>query len=96
MPFHGMIPLALAAGAAAGPPQVPCAPHALVAAQLAERHGERPVALGVTAAGWMMQLYAGPPGGTWTIVLTRPDGLSCLADHGTGFERAPPPDGPGA
>ena len=25
-------------------------------------------------------------GGTWTIVFTRPDGLACLADYGTGIE----------
>ena len=82
---------------AGSPPQVACGPHAAVDAQLTSRHGERPIALGVSAAGWMMQLYGGPPGGSWTIVLTRPDGLACLLDHGTGIDLvAPKSEGPGA
>ena len=88
--------MAVAMTLASAPPQLACAPHEAVDRQLSEKYGERPHAIGLTAMGWMMQLYRATDGSTWTLLLTRPDGLSCLAEHGTGLEPVPAEEGPGA
>lgn len=63
-----------------------CAPHPAIFAQaLAEQYGETPAAIGIDAAGNVLQAYASERG-TWTIVLTRPDGVTCIMSAGEGWE----------
>ncbi len=49
---------------------------------LAGRYGERPVGVGVTAGGELLQLLVRPDFRSWTILLMRPDGVSCLLAAG--------------
>ena len=77
--------------------QMPCGPAAAVASHLSGgQYGERPFATGVMPDGRAFTLWANPETGTWTGVLTQPDGaVSCVATVGTRFSPgavpAPPP-----
>lgn len=63
--------------------QPSCAPYAEQARQLAERFGETVVGVGVLPDGVVIELFATPDGGTWTLLL-RPDAdRACLAAAGT-------------
>lgn len=67
----------------AGPP--PCADHASVVERLATAFGEtrRSIALG---GGSVVETFASDETGTWTIIVTRPDGLACLLAAGDSYE----------
>lgn len=41
-------------------------------AKLSQRYGERPVAVGVTDTGQLLEVYATEDGATWTIIVTGP------------------------
>ena len=62
----------------------PCHPRSDVVTQLSIQYGEQPVARGLTAAGQMVEVFASPSG-TFTIVVTRHDSLSCLIAAGKGW-----------
>lgn len=57
-------------------------------------YAEVPIGRGRSAAGVLMEIYANPQTGTWTIVMTGPDGTSCFGSAGTGdfweLARRPP------
>jgi hypothetical protein len=73
-----LIALSLAAAVASAPAGAagPCYPRDAIHAHLAERYGERPVGVGVTA-GQLVELLTRPDGASWTILVIRPDGLAC-------------------
>lgn len=78
---------ALAAAAA-------CAPRDDILARLAEQYDERPIGVGLTSSGALMELLVSPDGRTWTIILSLPDGQSCLVTSGESWqEREPEPQG---
>ena len=75
----------------------PCETRDNLVAALAERYREIPVALGVTSAGSLVEVLQNVKGETWTIIVTSPQGMSCLVFSGDGWrERKPPPAEPGA
>ncbi len=76
--------LALAAPAAAAQ-AAQCMPRAVALAALTERHGETRRGIGLDARGTVMEVFAAEGGG-WTVLVTRPDGTSCLVASGTGYE----------
>ncbi len=90
-----LIALSLAAAAASAPAGAtgPCYPRDAIHARLAERYGERPVGVGVTA-GQLVELLTRPDGASWTILVIRPDGLACPVAAGEGWTgvRAPTPE----
>ena len=49
---------------------------------LASKYQERPVALGVTNMGGLVEVLTTENGDTWTIIVTTPRGLSCLVAAG--------------
>jgi hypothetical protein len=63
-----------------------CAPRDDVIARLADRYGETRQSIGLGSNNMMMELYASHDTGTWTIAVTRPDGLTCLVASGQAFE----------
>lgn len=92
-----MLRLLLAAGlvALSGPamaqPQM-CGPRQKVIELLASQYGEHPRALGVNAAGHLIELTVSESG-SFTVLLTRPDGFSCTIADGEGWQdRLPPVD----
>ena len=62
-----------------------CDQRAKVIGHLAQKYKEAPVAIGVTNTGGMVEVLATRDGGTWTIILSSPNGTSCLLAAGEGW-----------
>ena len=52
---------------------------------LAQKYKEAPVASGVTNNGGLVEVLTDTKGGTWTIIVTTPQGVSCLVAAGEGW-----------
>lgn len=65
-----------------------CGPRDSVLGALKEHYQERPVSRGVTAAGALLEVLAGPSG-SWSILLTVPGGQTCLVSSGDGWRGLP-------
>ncbi len=79
---------------AQSPPQSPaqtqqCDQRARVIGHLARKYQEAPVAIGVTTSGGMVEVLTSGDGGTWTIILSSPNGISCLVAAGEGWRALP-------
>lgn len=74
-----------------------CGKRDVITITLAERYGESRRAIGLAQNGVVMELYAAQSG-SWTITITRPDGITCLVAAGDNFqslaEALPPPGDP--
>jgi hypothetical protein len=66
-----------------------CAARAEVVAKLAQRFGETLRSVGLQRADGLVEIYASEKTGTWTILVTRPDGMSCLLAAGELWEDEP-------
>ncbi len=78
------------------PPSAACAPRATALAHLAKKYGEAPVAIGVTNKGGLVEVLTTDDGNTWTIIVTLPNGTSCMVAAGEGWrvvERKPVGEG---
>jgi hypothetical protein len=64
--------------------QPPCGPTGVLEQQLLTKYGEQVVAAGITPAGKMFTL-ANPATGSFSVIVRRPDGLTCLVIGGDGF-----------
>ncbi|MEH6525908.1 MAG: hypothetical protein V7723_07520 [Sneathiella sp.] len=49
---------------------------------LSGKFEEAPIAAGLAANGSVLELFVSPEGETWTIILTRPDGITCVKASG--------------
>ena len=78
-------PIAEAQGAPA------CAQRAEVVQRLEQRYGETPHSAGVQHNNAVVELFASDTTGTWTILMTSPDGLSCLLAAGRLWKNEPAP-----
>ncbi len=93
---------ALAQQAAQQPAQQPaqalsaCAPRADIIAQLQKKYGETRRGAGLQNRGAVTEVFASAATGTWTIIVTRPDGVACAVAAGeawleeTALSAAPP------
>jgi hypothetical protein len=84
----GTLTLEPSPAAAQGAPSV-CTERDALLSQLAHRYGEVPVAIGV-ANGRLVELLTAKDGLTWTIILTSPQGVSCLIASGDGWRPLTP------
>jgi hypothetical protein len=79
---------------AAGPtparadPQV-CGARAEILAELTERYSEAPVAVGLSNSGVLVEVLSSDNGSTWTIIVSQPDGTSCLVAAGKEWQDLP-------
>lgn len=64
--------------------QTPCGPTGQVERRIADQYGESIVGAGVVAGG-VMFLTSNPQTGTFTIMLRRKDGQTCVLMGGTGY-----------
>ena len=83
--FAGALTLA-GLPAAAQSPQ--CGARDAVLERLSAKYGEHPVSIGVTATGSLLEVLASQ-NGSWTIVVTVPNGPTCLVSSGDGWHNAP-------
>src|SRR4051812_29873030 len=67
---------------ATGPPH--CVDRTQRVGTLNAIYGESLVARGLSKAGLLMEIYVAPTG-TWTIIATTPNGISCLVDNGVAW-----------
>ena len=65
--------------------QMACAARNEIVRTLREQFGEKPVAHGLADSGVLAEIFSGPQG-TWTIVATTPNGVSCLIGSGQSFQ----------
>lgn len=82
--------LALAGGGGGAAPAA-CALRDVLAARLETKYGEAVLGRGLTAEGAMVEIWASPGTGTWSIVVTSPAGLACLLGAGTDWSVIAPP-----
>lgn len=75
--------------------QPQCAPRDDVIAHLATHYAETRRGIGIAANDTVLEIFASDTG-SWTIVITTAQGLTCLVASGEGFETiaAPPPGAP--
>tara|TARA_R110002072_G_scaffold42656_2_gene120378 strand:- start:1137 stop:1505 length:369 start_codon:yes stop_codon:yes gene_type:complete len=59
-----------------------CFERAALIKHLSGKFEEAPVAAGLAANGSMVEVFSSPDGNTWTIVLTQPDGATCVMASG--------------
>jgi hypothetical protein len=65
----------------------PCAARSEVVRKLEERFGETLRSIGLHQDDGVVEIYSSAATGTWTILMTRPDGMSCLLAAGELWEQ---------
>ncbi len=69
--------------------QTACPTRSAVAERLAGDYAETPIAAGLASSGAVIEVFTSNDGSTWTIVLTRPEGTSCLVAAGEAWMTLP-------
>jgi len=64
-----------------------CAPRPVVLERLADGYGETRQSIGLGGNNQVVEVFASHHTGSWTITVTRPDGMTCLVAAGNAFER---------
>lgn len=86
--------LTLTAAASLGPTgpamaqQMACAERNALVGELKEKYKESAQGLGMTGNGAVMELMTSDQG-SWSLVVTMPNGKSCLIATGNGWEQVP-------
>ncbi len=70
--------------------QMVCGSHAELLKQLAEKHQEVPIGIGLSANGAVVELLISADG-TWTLLVTQPRGPTCLMGTGQDWQSISPP-----
>ncbi len=68
--------------------QTMCGERRAVVANLEQTYSEAPVSIGLASNGAVIEVLASPSG-SFTIVLTQPNGLSCVMAAGENWENLP-------
>jgi hypothetical protein len=79
-----MSTIPVAAATATGSP--PCGSRPELLKQLSKQFKEAPVALGLAKNGSVIEVLTSDDGETWTILVSQPNGSSCLVAVGEGWE----------
>lgn len=79
--------LALLASCAPAYAQQNCASTDEVYTTLLEKYQEERLVVGVNQAGSLIEFWGSDQSGSWSVIITYPDGMSCLADSGVTFSR---------
>ena len=67
-----------------------CRQHEQMVAELKREYNETVSSLGLNSKGVVIEILVSPTG-TFTIILTRPTGLSCVIAEGNSWEKVDPP-----
>ena len=89
------IPLFVLVPAFAQPARPVCSDRTKFLNALSSIHPESPVAMGLATNGSVVKVLASMTG-SWTILVTWPDGRSCVAAVGEGWEELKTTTGPAA
>ena len=63
-----------------------CAIRTDVVETLAGRYGEVRQGAGLTNGGGMLEVFASEETGTWTILVSHPNGITCIVASGRAFD----------
>ena len=66
-----------------------CAKYTDIAKHLSANYSEAPVSIGLASNGGLVQVFSSKEGETWSIVMTMPNGMSCLLAAGESWENLP-------
>jgi hypothetical protein len=78
--------LALATPVAEAESRPACADRTLVVQRLADKYGETLKSMGLHQDNRLLEIYASDTTGTWTILVSKPDGQACLLAAGQMWE----------
>ena len=76
-------------GSTAAAATVPCGQRDQIVEWLAGKYEEEPVASGISSKGSLIEVLSSQDGDTWTILLTAPNGTSCVVDTGQAWQAKP-------
>ena len=83
-----LLTLATLAAPAMAQQQMACAERGALVGELKEKYKEVAQGVGMTGNGAVMELMTSDKG-SWSLVVTMPNGKSCLIATGDGWEQAP-------
>ncbi len=66
-----------------------CTERSEVLGHLATRYSEAPVAMGLANNGGVIEVLSSGKGTSWTIIITMPNGVSCMLAAGESWESLP-------
>jgi len=69
--------------------QMVCGQRADMVRQLGEKYGETRRSMGLAEGRGVVELYASEETGSWTILMTSPQGIACLMAAGQAFQIEP-------
>ncbi len=69
--------------------QVPCGQRDKIVEWFAVKYKEAPIASGVSSTGSLNEVLSTHDGETWTLIVSSPDGDSCLIGSGQGWRAKP-------
>jgi hypothetical protein len=72
-------------------PSTNCAPIDVATQKLKAAWGEELIGRGLMPSGSVLAFFTDPVGDSWTALVVFPDGMTCVAAAGTGWEILPPP-----
>jgi hypothetical protein len=84
IPF-AILGVIIALGSAPANAQSSCGPREQLVKLLADQYKEDPVGIGLAPPGQVLEVFASS-NGSWTMVMTMPDGKACLIAAGDNWE----------
>lgn len=72
-----------------------CARRADIIDHLARQYAETPIAVATVDGRRIVEVLAPPDRSTWTMIVTRTDGISCILATGEDWQSVPQPTGKG-
>lgn len=78
------------AEAAPAPGEICVSDYRQLAAKLEQSYAEVPVSAGLGQDGNLVSVFASATTGTWTMVMTRPEGTSCVVAVGEAWQMTTP------
>jgi hypothetical protein len=75
----------VAFGHSATAAQTSCGPRDQLVKVLSDQYKENPVGMGLAQPGQVLEVFASSSG-SWTMVVTKPDGTSCMIAAGDNWE----------
>ena len=66
-----------------------CTERSEVVKQLSSQYSEAPVAMGIANNGGVVEILSSQTGTSWTIILTMPNGVTCMIAAGENWESLP-------
>jgi hypothetical protein len=81
-----LLSLGLVLASSAAVAQVPCGERTKIVGWLGTNYKEAPVATGLSNKGALVEVLSSLDGETWTIIVTKPNGISCIVDTGQAWQ----------